>query len=149
MIKSRIFYTDAFIQIQELTRALLNTQQDFLSAHTINSPRATGDAVQDILTNSFSSILGEWAVEYSSTFARRAMADLAFRDIGDNFYIVDVKTHRSDTKFNMPNLTSVERLTRLYEDDRNYFVMLMARYHIEQNRALFTDVHFVPIEFLD
>lgn len=148
-MKSRIFYTDAFIQIQESTRMLLNAQQDFLSPHTINSPRATGDAVQEILANSFVSILGGWAAEYSATFARRAMADLAFRDVDDNFYLVDVKTHRSDTRFNMPNLTSVERLTRLYEDDRNYFVMLMTRYHIEGNRAMFSEVHFVPIEFLD
>lgn len=40
------------------------------------------------------------------------MADIAFKDRDDFYYVVDVKTHREDTKFNMPNLTSVERLAR-------------------------------------
>jgi hypothetical protein len=148
-MKSRIFYSEAYLKVQEQTLALLNQQQAFLSPHTLHSPRATGDAVQDILTTSFATILGDWAAEYSASFARRAMADLAFRDIDDNYYIVDVKTHRSDTKFNMPNLTSVERLARFYEDDKNYFVMLMARYALDEMRAQFSEVIFVPIEFLD
>ncbi len=46
------------------------------------------------------------------------MADLAFQDQQGFYYVVDVKTHRTDTKFNMPNLTSVERLARFYEDDK-------------------------------
>jgi hypothetical protein len=76
------------------------------------------------------------------------MADLAFYDIDDFYYIVDVKTHRTNTKFNMPNLTSVERLARFYEDDSNHFVLLLVSYELQETRAIFTDVKFVPIEFL-
>lgn len=64
------------------------------------------------------------------------------------YYIVDVKTHRSDTKFNMPNLTSVERLARFYEDDSNFFTVLMVSYGVEGIKASVSDVKFVPIEFL-
>lgn len=110
-MKSKIFYTDAYRTIAQRVLNLLTTQDDFLSARTIGSPRAIGDAVQSILTDSFKAILGEWCAEYSANFARRAMADLAFRDIDDYYYVVDVKTHRTDTRFNMPNLTSVERLS--------------------------------------
>jgi hypothetical protein len=74
---------------------------------------------------------------------------LAFTDINGFYYVIDVKTHRTDTKFNMPNVTSVERLVRFYEDDANYFVLLMASYHLEKSRAIFTEVRFAPIEFLD
>lgn len=77
------------------------------------------------------------------------MADLAFEDPDGLYYVVDVKTHRLSTKFNMPNLTSVERLARFYEDDRNYFVVLMIDYEIEGINARIEQVHFVPIEFLD
>lgn len=76
------------------------------------------------------------------------MADLAFKDKYGFYYIVDVKTHRTDTKFNMPNLTSVERLARFYEDDTNYFTLLIISYHITETRAIVTNVHFTPIEFL-
>jgi hypothetical protein len=60
-----------------------------------------------------------------------------------------VKTHREDTKFNMPNLTSVERLARFYEDDLNYFVMLLVKYKLKVTHAAISEVTFVPIEFLD
>ncbi len=48
----------------------------------------------------------------------------------------------------MPNLTSVERLTRFYEDDSNCFVLLLISYHIEDTKVIVTGVKFVPIEFL-
>ena len=61
---------------------------------------------------------------------------------------MDVKTHRLSTKFNMPNLISVERLARFYESDTNYFVVLMVSYDVEGLRAIIENVKFIPIEFL-
>ena len=49
----------------------------------------------------------------------------------------------------MPNLTSVERLSRFYEDDRNVFSVLMVAYTLVGNRINVTDVMFQPIEFFD
>lgn len=77
------------------------------------------------------------------------MADLAFTDIDDFYYIVDVKTHRLDTKFNMPNLTSVERLSRFYEDDNNYFALLKVDYTTNNTGLDVKKVTFSPIEFFD
>ncbi len=127
---------------------LLNNQPDFLSARTISSTRAVGDAVQTILADEFPNLLKNFLGTYSADFARRAMADLAFTDRDGLYYVVDVKTHRLDTSFNMPNLTSVERLARFYEDDKNYFVVLILKYAIQGARVFVKQVHFVPIEFL-
>lgn len=148
-MKSRIFYGDSYQKIQQETLNLLNSQQDIFSSRTLRSTRAAGDAVEEIIADSFEDILGEWSADYSSDFARRAMADLAFSDIDGFYYVVDVKTHRTNTHFNMPNLTSVRRLARFYEDDSNYFSLLLISYHLEESQAVFTDVKFVPIEFLD
>lgn len=146
--KSSLFYTDEYKGIQERTRDFLNAHDEFLSGSTVTSTRATGDAIQDVLAKHFRSILGEGTCrEYSADFARRAMADLAFEDADGFYYVVDVKTHRLSTKFNMPNLTSVDRLGRFYEGDKNYFVVLMVAYDIEGLRAVIKDVRFVPIEF--
>ena len=146
---SKLFHTYAFLEIQERVRDLLNGSPDFLSANTARSPRAVGDAIEYLIGNAFKELLGEYCSEYSSTFARRAMADVAFTDADGLYYIVDVKTHRSDAKFNMPNLTSVERLARFYQDDSNYFTILMVKYTVEEIRAVVSEVKFVPIEFLD
>jgi hypothetical protein len=76
------------------------------------------------------------------------MADLAFVDQNGLYYIVDVKTHRLETHFNMPNLTSVERLGRFYEDDKNYSVVLLVQYTLKATAVKVSSVHFVPIEFI-
>lgn len=147
-MKSQIFYTDLRLQVEQSALKLLNAQEDYISEASIQSTRAVGDAIQGVLEANFEAILGDVCAEYSSSFARRAMADLAFRDSENFYYVVDVKTHRTSTVFNMPNLTSVERLSRFYEDDLNYFVLLLVSYHVEETTVVVTDVKFVPIEFL-
>ena len=147
-MKSKIFHSATYQEIENKIIKMMNSQEDFLSDTSTSSPRAAGDAIQSILSENFESILGENCGEYNSTFARRAMADIAFTDKNKLYYVVDVKTHRIDTHFNMPNLTSVERLTRFYEDDNNYFVILNVAYHIDGTKVNVTAVNFVPIEFL-
>jgi hypothetical protein len=148
MNKSRIFHAEAYRKVEKDIVRFVNSQKDFMSKATISSTRAAGDAIQGIIADNFDDILGHLCGAYSAEFARRAMADIAFTD-KDGFYnVVDVKTHRLDTHFNMPNLTSVERLTRFYEDDNNYFVVLTVAYAVKGTRVKVERVHFVPIEFL-
>jgi hypothetical protein len=106
--KSGIFQTDEFREIQQKTEDFLNGYPDFLSASTARSTRAFGDAVEGILGEHFQEIIGGDCAECSAALARRSMEDIAFKDKDGFYYVVDVKTHRADTKFNMPNLTSVE-----------------------------------------
>lgn len=149
MLKSDLFFTDKYKTVQDKIKTFLNSQKDFLSTRTITSPRAVGDAIQSILADNLETLMEGYGVKYSISFARRAMADLAFYDASDFYYVVDVKTHRLDTVFNMPNLTSVERLTRFYEDDKNYFVVLELAYSIKGIHVEIDHVHFIPIEFLN
>lgn len=146
---SILFDTDSYVRVEQDIKNFLNRQDDFLSESTAKSTRAVGDAIQDIISENCEAILGrEVCSIYSASFARRSMADLAFEDVNGCYYVVDVKTHRESTKFNMPNLTSVERLARFYEDARNYFVILMVAYDVVGTRAEISRVSFVPIEFL-
>ena len=147
-MKSPILTSGAHKKMEKEILRVLNAQKDFLSDMTAGSTRATGDAIQSIIEEHCEVILGELGGEYSSKFARRAMADLAFTDKYGNHYVVDVKTHREETVFNMPNLVSVERLARFYEDDSNFFVVLMVRYSVENTKVTVRKVHFVPIEYL-
>ncbi|NUM56174.1 MAG: hypothetical protein HUU46_21245 [Candidatus Hydrogenedentes bacterium] len=148
-MRSKFFYDGHYRDISARIKDYINGAPDFLSAHTSGSTRAVGDAIERIISDRFDALLGEWCRDYSARFARRAMADVAFTD-KDGFYcVVDVKTHREDTKFNMPNLTSVERLARFYEDDTNVFTLLMVKYRIDRATVIVSEVLFVPIEFLD
>ena len=134
--------------IQNSIKDYLNSHKDYLSETSASSPRAAGDAIQSVLADNFGTLLGDVCGDVSTQFARRAMADIAFTDKSGLYYIVDVKTHMLDTHFNMPNLTSVERLARFYEDDNNHFVVLNVAYKIARTSVKVATVHFVPIEFL-
>ena len=82
-MRSRIFSTDAYQKISDAITVFINNQVDILSAATSQSPRATGDALQVILSSEFPLFIKEWCATYSTAFARRAMADLAFSDKDD------------------------------------------------------------------
>jgi hypothetical protein len=149
-MKSKIFYSDTYFNIQKDTLALFEKHKDFLSRETSRSTRAAGDAIERIIGDNYESIIKKHISEYSSDFARRSMADLAFKDNDGIYYIVDVKTHREDTYFNMPNITSVRRLARFYEDDNNYFVLLTVKYKVDDAHHVdVSEIVFAPIEFFD
>jgi len=148
LMKSQIFFTNVYRDLELKVRELLNSHTGYLTTNTAQSTRAIGDAIAEILGLSFCNLLGDLCTDYSADFARRAMADLAFTDLDGFYYVIDVKTHRLDTQFNMPNLTSVDRLARFYEDDRNYFCLMLVSYNVEATNVFVTDVKWVPIEFL-
>lgn len=148
-MKSSFYYGGHHRQVASRIRKHLNSAPDFLTPQTARSPRAVGDAIESLLAENFHTFLGNWCREYSSDFARRAMADLAFTDKEGIYSVVDVKTHREETRFNMPNLTSVERLARFYESDTNVFAVMLIRYSIEGIHLTVSEAVFSPIEFLD
>lgn len=129
--------------IEQKIKEIMNARQFMVKE--IEAPYIIGD----LLTENIEKILSDLVDECSLSFARRAMADFAFTDKDGFYYVVDVKTHRLDTKFNMPNLTSVERLSRFYEEDVNYFSLLKIDYQIEGAKAVIKHVVFAPIEFFD
>ena len=84
-MRSPIFASNAYKTIEKGILGVLNQQKDFLSASTAGSTRAAGDAIQSIIEEQFEQILGQHGGEYSAGFARRAMADLAFKDKLGNY----------------------------------------------------------------
>ncbi len=135
--------------IESSVLEMLNHHQ-LMNESTINSPRAVGDAVQLFLETNFPRCIPAGIVQdFNASFARRSMADFAFTDKEGRYYVIDNKTHNLNTQFNMPNLTSVERLSRFYSDDDNYFTLLLVAYKAEGNDLEFSECKFVPIEYLE
>lgn len=148
-MRQSLFHNEDYTVIEGRIAEYFKHHTDFLSPSTLKSPRAAGDALQEIIGEKFQDFAKGYCSEYSNEFARRSMADMAFVDTFGNYHIVDVKTHREDAKFSMPNLTSVERLSRFYEDDTNFFSLLIIKYRIDGSSLIVTHVAFTPIEFLD
>ncbi|MCY4259597.1 MAG: hypothetical protein OXC91_04965 [Rhodobacteraceae bacterium] len=148
-MKSNFCYQGHHEQVATAIKEHINSLDGFLTPQTASSPRAVGDALELPVADKFGDFLGSWCQECSSDFARRAMADMAFTDTEDFHSVIDVKTHREDTVFNMPNITSVERLARFYESDKNVLSLIMIRYSVDGTDLKISDVLFAPIEFLD
>lgn len=121
--------------------------KDLLNNHKSNF--LSGITIREIIEHNYFELFGKYCEKYDKSISRRAMADLAFTDKDGFYYVVDVKTHRLDTKFNMPNLTSVERLSRFYEEDVNYFTLLKIDYRTNGTRVEIAKITFAPIEFFD
>lgn len=149
-MKSKIFEEGKNKDIEKQIKTLIDGKKDIISKSSSDSTRAAGDAIQNLLSNNFKTIIEPYCNKYENNFARRAMADLAFEDKDSLYYVLDVKTHRKSTKFNMPNLISVERIARFYEDPKNYFCIVMISYDVSDETKINVDsVKFIPIEFLD
>ena len=146
---SKVFKLKTRSEIEKKVLSELNGVR-LVNRKTINSPRAVGDAVQEHLEVNFEKCLPHGVVkEYNPDFTRRAIADFAFTDVDDNYYAVDSKTHNLDTSFNMPNLISVERLSKFYNNPKNFFSILITAYEVENSKLVFKKCQFVPIEMLD
>lgn len=147
MIDFEIINKKLFENIREKLLQVLNSADEFKNAKIVASPRSIGDLVQDFIGESLPNLLPQGSIKnYKSDFPRRALPDIAFYDQHENYYIIDVKTHNKGTKFNMPNLISVERLSKLYKHDNNIFVILLAEYIEKDGKAYFEDIKFAPIE---
>lgn len=97
-MKSEFYYDGHHLNVTTSILEYINSVSNFLSPQTVQSTRAVGDAIESLLSDKFDTFLGEWCHEYSSDFSRRAMADLAFTDRNGFYSIIDVKTHREDTR---------------------------------------------------
>lgn len=147
---NKILNAETLQYLEENLLRKLSTVEDFQNRRIINSPGAIGDTVQEVVGEILPGCFPNGLLkEFSADFARRAMEDVAFSDVDENYYLIDIKTHNTSTQFNMPNLTSVKRLARFYEDDRNFFVILLIEYAVTNGHLDFTGVHFIPIEHLD
>lgn len=131
--------------VQELSKYEL-----FQNPQINSSPRAIGDTVQEVIGEILPGCFPEGIIhEFNADFARRSMEDAAFYDTDKNYYAIDIKTHNLSTDFNMPNLISAERLSRFYKDSKNYFVILLIEYAVNEGCLTFTKAQFIPIEHLE
>ena len=106
--------------------------------------RETTYKITQSLNSAISSILGKTPTFSTSA---KAMENFSFSDDEKLKYLVNIVTHRVETKFNMPNLTSVDRLINLYKSDKRYFIILLISYEVTKNTNFIKEVHFKPIEF--
>ena len=59
---------------------------------------------------------------------------------------IDIKTHDTESELSMPNLISISRLKKFYENDRNLLVYVFVKYINHGNNVQVLQVKVKPIE---
>lgn len=141
----------AKINFDNLSKTILDDLKKnatgIVSGSSLSSPRAVGDAVQSYLEKGLAKILKtQYGISLETNFTRRSIEDMAFTDADGNYYAIDVKTHNTGTVFNMPNLTSVNRLANFYKESKNNFCILIISYYVSNGILEYTNCHFNLIE---
>lgn len=78
----------------------------------------------------------------------RAIEDVQIKD-KNQLYKVDVKSHFLDADFSMPNLVSVDRIRRFYEDENNHILYVFIDYSTDNETTTIENVIVCFIEELD
>lgn len=146
IMKSSIFYNDHYQQIEINLKTFLNSQDrgDLGLSTTV---REAGDRIKAVLSENLAQLLGTHVKQFEIPQSARAMANFQFTDQDNLNYFVDVVTHNEEKKFSMPNITSVDRLEKLYQNDKNIFVVLLIDYKPSKTSNFISNVSFLPVEF--
>ena len=145
-MKSKLFNSDDYKRCESDIKTFLNSQLSKDLGFT-GSVREIGDRLKKILANNLQEIVGDHIKSYRIPSTARAMADFTFVDHDGMKYSVDIITHNEEKKFSMPNITSVERLEKLYEDNKCIFVVLLVDYKPSKQKNFISNVRLLPIEY--
>lgn len=145
-MKSTLFYKGHYKSIEKHIKAFLNNKQKS-ELGISGTHRTAGDKIPEVLSNEIKNILSKFITSFELPTSSKSMANYEFTDKEGLKYYINVITHKQETHFNMPNITSVDRLKKLYNNDRNVFVVLLITYSASKPNENILDVRFIPIEF--
>ena len=139
------------INLKELAGEVLGNLQenatDIFSKYSIISTRSVGDTVQNYLGEKcFPELLKKYGItDVVNHTGNKDFADITFTHRGIE-YVIDVKTQRENTYFNMPNITSLESIGKFYADKNKVFLVLMVRYTVNDGKVEYNECFIQPIE---
>ena len=106
-----------------------------------------GDTIQNYLGDKcFPELLKKYSVtDVVNHTGGKDFPDITFTHGGIE-YVIDVKTQRENTKFNMPNITSLERIKKFYTNKKRVFLVLIVRYSVKNDMVEYKECFIQPIE---
>jgi hypothetical protein len=85
----------------------------------------------------------ELIIEQSKT--KKSLEDVQIKN-NQELYKIDIKTHDLNSDFSMPNLISVDRLKKFYEDENNHLMYIIISYTTNNN---ITQIKNIEIRYIE
>ena len=139
--------------IKELvTKRLSSLVEDELDGSNIQQ-RGAGDKIEKIISDHVVSMdTGVVDILLESASSNRSMEDFQLTK-GDQVYKFDIKTRDVGKDFSMPNLGSIDRIRKFYENINNHMLYVFVTYdntHLDGEKVItILDIKVVCMEELD
>lgn len=110
--------------------------------------RTYGDLLQSKAVDILFDSKNDLVTETKRAKSKRTMEDVTLISQKKLFYI-DIKTHNLDSEFSMPNLTSINRIRKVFNSDKKELVYALVSYVLENDMLIVKDVEVFFIWELD
>jgi hypothetical protein len=134
--------------IKEHVKELLD--QNLVNFELVNGgmQRTVGDLIESKVTEILSNSNSELISEKRAPRSKKSIEDVTLVSNGVSYYI-DPKTHDKDSDFSMPNLTSVDKIKKLFSTDDHELIYVFVSYTIENGLVMIEDIKVFFIWELD
>jgi hypothetical protein len=110
--------------------------------------RTVGDLIEnkisDILFNSNSELI----TEKREPRSKKSIEDVTLVS-GGVLYYIDPKTHDTNSDFSMPNLTSIDKIKKLFSSDEQELIYVFVSYGLDNGMVVISDIKVFFIWELD
>ena len=106
--------------------------------------RGVADVIEKYICEQITKIDNkELIIERSKT--KRSLEDVQIKN-NQELYKIDIKTHDLNSDFSMPNLISVDRLKKFYENNNNHLMYIIISYTTNNN---ITQIKNIEIRYIE
>lgn len=110
--------------------------------------RTVGDLIEDKVSEIFYNSKNTLISEVRPPRSARSIEDFTLVSNGVSYYI-DPKTHDTQKEFSMPNLTSIERIRKLFKNDNEEVIYVLVSYAIKKGKVTISDIKVFFVWELD
>ena len=93
--------------------------------------RTIGDLVEKKVVEIVSQNHGEIITEVKLSTGKKSMEDVSVVSEGVT-YMLDPKSHNTDSEFSMPNLSSISRIKKLFDNNKKEMMYVFVDYKIDE-----------------
>jgi len=135
--------------IKQIQEAL---NQEIRLDYTVNKnlmQRGIADIIEQDVSEIILNLKSRIIKESYEAKSKRSIEDVGLITNDYDDVKIDIKTHDIESELSMPNLISIARLKKFYENDRNLLVYVFVKYINHGNNVQVTQVRVRPIEQLN
>lgn len=110
--------------------------------------RTVGDLIENKVSDILFNSENELITEKFAPRSKKSIEDVTL--VSNNIkYYVDPKTHDTNSEFSMPNLTSIDKIKKLFLNNNEELIYVFVSYHLNEGFVIIEDIKVFFIWELD